>query len=79
MDGEQGMKAVVVGDVASNCFLTSIDSLYTEGKVAMEVLSYKHKLGALFWILLCNAEYNDFCSLMYVYRLFMIVTSSHSS
>jgi len=47
MDGEQGMKAVVVGDVASNCFLTSIDSLYTEGKVAMEMLSYKQKSGAL--------------------------------
>jgi len=76
---ELGMTAVVLVDVASDSFLTSMDYLYTEGKVAMEMLSYKHKLGALFWILLCNAEYNDFCSLMYVYRLFMIVTSSHSS
>ena len=42
-----GKKAVVVVDVASDCFLTSIDSLYTEGKVAMEMLSYKQKSGAL--------------------------------
>jgi len=58
MDGEQGMKAVVVGDVASNCFLTSIDSLYTEGKVAMEMLSYKQKSGALdLW---CSRESKKF-------------------
>ena len=58
MDGEQGMKAVVVGDVASNCFRTSIDSLYTEGKVAMEMLSYKQKSGALdLW---CSRESKKF-------------------
>ena len=53
------MKAVVVGDVASDCFLTSIDSLCTEGKVAMEMLSYKQKSGALdLWC--SRAEYKDF-------------------
>ena len=58
MDGEQGMKAVVVGDVASNCFLTSIDSSYTEGKVAMDMLSYKQKSGALdLW---CSRESKKF-------------------
>ena len=58
MDGEQGMKAVVVGDVASNCFRTSIDSLYTEGKVAMEMLSYKQKSSALdLW---CSRESKKF-------------------
>ena len=47
-DGEEPeMMAVVVGEVASDCLLTSIDSLYTEGKEAMEMLSYKQKSGAL--------------------------------
>ena len=56
---ELGMKAVVVVDDASDCFLTSIDSLYTEGKVAMEMLSYKQKSGALdLWC--SRAEYKDF-------------------
>ena len=50
MDGEQGMKAVVVGDVASNCFLTSIDSLYTEGKVAMDMLDYNQTIGRSFFL-----------------------------
>ena len=33
---ELGMTAVVLVDVASDSFLTSMDYLYTEGKVAME-------------------------------------------
>ena len=53
------MTAVVLVDVASDSFLTSMDYLYTEGKVAMEMLSYKQKSGALdLWC--SRAEYKDF-------------------
>ena len=52
------MTAVVLVDVASDSFLTSMDYLYTEGKVAMEMLSYKQKSGALdLW---CSRESKKF-------------------